>query len=58
MHPGALAGGIGALNLAFTGQALYALRIGDRRKDGEAASRRSRGRGPDPSPTGRSSRAD
>ena len=41
MHPAALAGGFGALDVAFTGQALYALRYSERKKDREEA-RRSR----------------
>lgn len=40
MHPAALAGGVGALDVAFTGQALYAMHIRDRQKDGKEAPRR------------------
>jgi hypothetical protein len=42
MHPVALAGGIAALDIALTGQALYALHVNDREKEREEASRRRR----------------
>ena len=39
MHPAALAGGIGALDVALTGQAVYALHQNDK-KDREKTRRR------------------
>jgi hypothetical protein len=40
MDPAALAGGIGALNVAFTRQAAYAMHLSDRNKDRKEAPRR------------------